>query len=315
MTTDLIWSEIPVLRRPLLLVAFEGQFDAAHAATNALSWICDHATQSSAIAEIDPEHYFDFQQVRPNVRIASDGNRVIDWPKTTVSAARTDSMRDLVVMTGVEPHLRWRSFADHVVEVARRSGCEMVVTVGAFNAMVPHTRPFGVTASAVHPELVRRLSLSRPTYEGPTGLVGVISERVERASIPAISLRVSVPHYVPGPPNPKATRALLRRLQQTTGVTTSYEDLDKEVSEWTNRVDQAVAADDESQAYVAHLERQVDSREELLPSGDDLAAELEAFLRDQRPEESPGDGPASGGPTSGEAGGESGESGEAGGTD
>jgi predicted ATP-grasp superfamily ATP-dependent carboligase len=196
-------------------------------------------------------------------------------------------MRDLVVMTGIEPHLRWGGFADHVVEVARRSGCEKVVTVGAFNAMVPHTRPFAVTASAVHPELVRRLSLSRPTYEGPTGLVGVISERVERASIPAISLRVSVPHYVPGPPNPKATRALLRRLEQTTGVATAYEDLDKEVSEWLNRVDQAVASDEESRNYVSHLERQVDSREELLPSGDDLAAELEAFLRDQRPDDNP----------------------------
>lgn len=287
--TELVWSEIPVLRRPLLLVAFEGAFDAAQAATTALKWICDHAS-SSTIAEIDPEEFFDFQQVRPHVRIAEGGDRVIDWPKTTVSAARTDSMRDLVVMTGIEPHLRWRTFADHVVEVARRSGCEMVVTVGAFNAMVPHTRPFAVTASAVHAELVRRLSLSRPTYEGPTGLVGVISERVERADIPAISLRVSVPHYVPGPPNPKATRALLRRLQQTTGVTTAYEDLDADVNDWSSRVDAAVAADDESRAYVAHLERQVDSREELLPSGDDLAAELEAFLRDQRPEDAgPGD--------------------------
>jgi proteasome assembly chaperone (PAC2) family protein len=285
-TTDLTWSEIPVLRRPLLLVAFEGVFDAAQAATSALRWVCDRAS-ASTIAEIDPERFFDFQQVRPLVRIAADGNREIDWPKTTVSAARTSSLRDLVVMTGKEPHLRWNGFAEHVVEVARRSGCEMVVTVGAFNAMVPHTRPFGVTASAVHPELVRRLNLSRPTYEGPTGLVGVISERVERSSIPAISLRVSVPHYVPGPPNPKATRALLRRLQQTTGVTTGYEDLDSEVSEWSNRVDQAVASDDESRAYVEHLERQVDSREELLPSGDDLAAELEAFLRDQRPDPPP----------------------------
>ncbi len=284
--TDLAWSEIPPLRRPLLLIAFEGAFDAAQSATSALKWICDRSN-SAAIAEIDPERYFNFQETRPLVRITSDGTRVIDWPKTTVNAARTESTRDLVVMTGIEPHLRWGGFAEHVVEVARRSGCEMVVTVGAFIAMVPHTRPFGVTASAIHPELVRRLQLSRPTYEGPTSLVGVINERVERANIPVISLRVSVPHYVPGPPNPKATRALLRRLQQTTGVATAYEDLDKDVSEWSNRVDQAVASDEESQAYVAHLERQVDSHEELLPSGDDLAAELEAFLRDQRPDEPP----------------------------
>ena len=129
---------------------------------------------------------------------------------------------------------------------------------------------------------MRRLNLTPPTYQGPTGLIGVIVEQMERANIPAISLRVEVPHYVPGAPNPKATRALLRRLQQTTGVSTGYEDLDSEVTEWLQRVDQAVAADDESREYVERLEEQADSNEELLPSGDDLAGELEAFLREQQ---------------------------------
>ncbi len=283
--TDLNWTEIPTLRRPLLLAAFEGIFDAAESATSALKWICDRS-ESSPMAEIDPEVFFNFQETRPMARLAADGTRVIDWPKTEVHAARTESSRDLVVMTGIEPHLRWNSFADHVVEVARRSGCEMVVTVGALVSMVPHTRPFSVTGSAQHPELVRRLNLSKPSYEGPTSLAGVINERLEQANIPVIALRVAVPHYVPGPPNPKATRALLRRLQHTTGVTTDYEELDQDVVEWSARVDQAVASDDESQEYVARLERQVDNDEELLPSGDDLAAELEAFLRDQRPDES-----------------------------
>lgn len=282
--SDLIWSETPILRRPLLLIAFEGIFDAAEAATSALRWIGDRS-ESSTIAEIDPETYFNFQEARPMARIAEEGHRVIDWPKTDIQVARTSSERDLVLMTGIEPHLRWNTFSDRVVEVARRSGCEMVVTVGAQIAMVPHTRPFAVTGSAVHPELVRRLNLSRPSYEGPTNVIGVINERLERSNIPAISLRVSVPHYVPGPPNPKATRALLRRLQQTTGVTTNYEELDRDVSDWSARVDQAVASDEESQSYVSRLERQVDSDEELFPSGDDLAAELEAFLRDQRPDD------------------------------
>ncbi|MCP3988886.1 MAG: PAC2 family protein [Actinomycetia bacterium] len=282
--SDLIWSESPDLRRPLLLVAFEGIFDAAESATSALRWITDRA-ESSPIAEIEPERFINFQEVRPMARIAEDGGRVIDWPKTEIRAARTASSRDLVIMTGVEPHLRWGNFSELVVEVARRTRCEMVVTVGALVAMVPHTRPFSVVGSAVHPELVRRLNLSRPSYEGPTNLIGVINERLERANVPVISLRVSVPHYVPGPPNPKATRALLRRLQLTTGVMTAYEELDREVSDWSNRVDEAVASDDESQEYVSRLERQVDSDEELLPSGDDLAAELEAFLRDQRPED------------------------------
>ncbi|MDH3681895.1 MAG: PAC2 family protein [Acidimicrobiia bacterium] len=282
--SDLIWNEIPELRRPMLLAAFEGIFDAAESATSALKWICDRAN-STPIAEIDPETFFNFQETRPMARLAPDGTRVIDWPKTEIQAARTDSTRDLVVMTGIEPHLRWNGFADYVVEVARRSGCEMVVTVGALVAMVPHTRPFAVTGSAQHPELVRRLNLSLPSYEGPTSLAGVINERLEQANVPVIALRVAVPHYVPGPPNPKATRALLRRLQHTTGVLTAYEELDQEVTDWSARVDQAVASDDESKEYVARLERQVDSDEERLPSGDDLAAELEAFLRDQRPDE------------------------------
>ncbi len=279
--TELSWTEIPDLRRPLLLVAFEGIFDAAESATSALKWIADRS-EASTIAEIDPERFFNFQETRPTVRLDPDGSRVIDWPKTTVVAARTTASRDLVLMTGIEPHLRWSRFADYVVEVARQSHCEMVVTVGALLAMVPHTRPLAVTGSAQNPELVRRLQLSEPTYEGPTGMAGVLNERLERNDVPAISLRVAVPHYVSGPPNPKATRALLRRLQHTTGVPTGYEDLDQEVTTWAARVDEAVAADDESRDYVQRLENQVDSDEELLPSGDDLAAELEAFLRDQR---------------------------------
>lgn len=286
--SDLIWNEVPELRRPMLLAAFEGIFDAAESATSALKWISDRA-ESTPMAEIDPETFFNFQETRPMARLAPDGTRVIDWPKTEIRAARTESVRDLVVMTGIEPHLRWNGFSDYVVEVARRSGCEMVVTVGAMVAMVPHTRPFAVTGSAQHPELVRRLNLSPPSYEGPTSLAGVINERLEQANVPVIALRVAVPHYVPGPPNPKATRALLRRLQHATGVTTGYEELDQDVTDWSSRVDQAVASDDESKEYVARLERQVDSDEERLPSGDDLAAELEAFLRDQRPGEDDGD--------------------------
>ena len=164
--SHLTWSEVSPLRRPLLLVAFEGVFDAAESATTALQWIVKRSA-SERLAEIDPEVYFNFQEARPLARIADDGNRVIDWPSTKVEAVRTDSARDLVVMTGVEPHLRWNSFSDHVVEVARRSGCEMVVTVGAMPAMVPHTRPFAVIGSAIHPDLARRLNLSEAVLSGP----------------------------------------------------------------------------------------------------------------------------------------------------
>jgi hypothetical protein len=299
---QITWFDLPDLRRPLLLVAFEGLFDAASAATSALEWIRER-TEAEEVAMIDPETFYNFQEARPTVRFDGDGRRVIDWPNTQVWTVRTGGARDLVLMSGVEPHLRWVSFAEHVLEVARRSECEMVVTVGAFIGMVPHTRPFSVTGSAAHPDLARRLSLSQPTYEGPTGVVGVINTRLEASDLPVISLRVEVPHYVPGAPNPKATQALLRRLEQTTGVSTGYQELDGEVSTWLSRVDEAVAADEESRDYVARLETEVDSNEETLPTGDDLAAELELFLRDQQAisdsvdaEPTPDGGPADGDP-------------------
>ncbi len=276
--TDLTWRTVPPLRRPILLMAFAGLFDAGGSATDALRWIRDHA-DSTEIAEIDSENFFNFQDHRPEVRLR-DGQREIAWPTTNVWACRTDGVRDLVVMTGVEPHLLWRTYADQIVEVARRSGAEISATIGAMVSMVPHTRPLGVTGSAANSQLADRLGLGRPTYQGPTGVVGVVNERFDHYGLPVISLRVAVPHYVSAAPSPKATRALLRRIEQTTGVETKYEDLDADVSEWLRRVDAAVADDVESQDYVGRLERQVDSNEELLPSGDDLAAELEAFLRD-----------------------------------
>lgn len=285
------WDNAPALRRPLLLMAFQGLFDAAESATESLAWIRDRC-ESTEIAEIDPETYFNFHETRPVVRFDDSGQRVIDWPSTRVWSCKTDAERDLILMTGIEPQLRWRSFADDVLEVVRRSGAEMAVTVGAMVAMVPHTRPFPIAGSAANAELARRLNLDRPSYQGPTGVVGVVHDRLDHSELPVMSIRASVPHYVPGPPNPKATRALLRRIQQTTAVPTKYEELDGAVNEWVERVDQAVSSDEESRDYVARLERQVDSNEEMLPSGDALASELEAFLRDHassQDDDKPGD--------------------------
>jgi len=260
-------------------MAFDGLFDAAESATDSLAWIRDRC-ETTELAEIDPESYFNFHSTRPMVRFDPDGKRVIEWPSTRAWACETDSVRDLILVSGFEPHLRWRSFADDILEVVRRSRAELAVTVGAMVAMVPHTRPFPITGSAANPDLARRLGLDSPSYQGPTGVVGVIHDRLDRSEVPVMSIRASVPHYVPAPPNPKATRALLRRIQQTTGVPTAYEELDGAVTEWHGRVDQAVTSDPESAEYVNRLERQVDSNEESLPSGDALASELEAFLRE-----------------------------------
>ena len=149
--------------------------------------------------------------------------------------------------------------------------------------MTPHSRPLTVTGSSTNPELAERLHLEKPSYQGPTGIVGVLHDALDRSKIPVISLRVSVPHYVPDAPNPKATRALLRRFEQVTGVTTEYEELDGPAADWQKQVDAAVASDDEITAYVTRLETAIDEDENLLPSGDDLAAEFEAFLREQGP--------------------------------
>lgn len=277
--SEVIWKDQVPLRRPVLLMAFEGLFDAAESATESLAWIRDRCT-TTQLAEIDPEIYFNFHETRPIVRFDATGTRVIDWPATRVWACQTDGPRDLILMTGVEPQLRWRSFAESVLEIVRRGGAEIAVTVGALVSMVPHSRPFPITGSAANAELARRMNLDRPSYQGPTGVVGVVHDRLDRSEVPVMSLRASVPHYVPAPPNPKATQALLRRIEQTTGVSTNYEELDSAVTEWVQRVDQAVASDRDSADYVHRLERQVDSSEETLPTGDALAAELEAFLRD-----------------------------------
>ena len=279
MTADLRWFEVAPLRRPLLLMAFEGLFDAAESATSALSWLQERS-ESELMAEVDSEEFYNFTEARPTVRFSETGDRVIDWPQTEVWACRTDGPRDLVVMKGVEPHLKWRSFGKATLEVAQRSGSEMAITIGAMVSMVPHTRPLAVTGSAADELLANRLHLSLPTYEGPTGVVGVINRELHVSGLPVISLRVAVPHYVPGPPNPKATRALLRKMQQISRVPTGYEEMDPQVTEWVNQVDSAVASDEESAEYVKSLEERVDSDVETLPSGDDLAAELEAFLRE-----------------------------------
>ncbi len=285
--SDLKWLTVPPLRRPFLLMSFEGLFDAGGAATGALAQIRERS-DTTKIAEIEAEDFFDFTQQRPMARLV-DGARVIDWPSTTVWACRTDGPRDLVVMSGIEPHLRWRGFADHIIEVARRSGAELSVTVGAMVSMVPHSRTFGVTGATADPALGDRLGLDRPSYQGPTGVVGDINERPDAVGLAVMSLRVDVPHYVPAAPNPKAVQALLRRIEQATGVPTGFESLDTEAQEWVRRVDAAVSSDEESRSYVERLERQVDSNPELLPTGDDLAAELEAFLRERPQTEEPDD--------------------------
>ena len=269
------------LDSPILVVAFRGLFDAAGSATSAVEWLAERL-DSVQVGDVDPETFFDFTQERPVVEFDDHDVRWIRWATNRVLAVRTaEGQRDLVLVSGVEPHLRWRTFTEALLEAATRSGSRMVVTLGSMSGMSPHTRPPAVTGSSTNRDLADRLGLDRPSYQGPTGVVGVLHDTLDRAGVPVISLRVSVPYYLPDSPNPKATRALLRRFEQVSGIDTAHADLDGPAAEWQSRVEQAVAGDDEVRDHVRLLESQVDQSEDLMPRGDDLAAELEAFLREQ----------------------------------
>ena len=265
-----------------MLVAFEGLFDAGDSATSALRWLADRY-DADLLASIDPEEFFDFQETRPEVAVGPGGKREIWWPANEILMAHTDSAHDLLLLAGVEPRLQWRSFAESILEVVVDTSTEMVITVGSNVGMVPHSRSAPVQGSATDPKLAARLGLSKPTYEGPTGIVGVMHDTLDRADVPVISIRASVPHYVSGPTNPKGQQALLRRLKGILGLETWPERLDSTVGEWDERIDAAIATDDEVLEYVKRLELDADmrARDEAI-SGDDLAAEIEKFLRGQQ---------------------------------
>ncbi len=281
-----VWRDFSSLTRPILIMAFEGWFDAAEAATGAVRWLASHY-EADDIAGIDPEPYFDFTARRPEVKLV-DGERIIEWPANDCAVARLpEHGHDLVLLPGIEPHLRWQNFSQDLVEVIRTTGSELVITLGSTADAVPHSRPPQVKGSSTTAALASSLGLDRPSYQGPTGLIGVLHDRLDREHVPVISLRVAVPHYVANSPNPKATLALLRHLEHVTGVPTSHSGLARVVEAWEKQVDVAVAADDEVGAYVRRLEDQADRRiDQALPSGEDLAAEFEKFLREQRPDDS-----------------------------
>lgn len=280
--SEVIWEESPSLNRPIMVAAFEGWFDAGECATGAIAWLKRHH-DARRVARIDAEEFFDFQETRPNVELDDAGERVIRWPENDCFVVESVGEHDLVLLSGIEPRMRWRAFCDSVVELARDTHCEMVVTLGALVAGIPHTRPSAVTGSAASADLARRLGLDRPTYQGPTGIVGALHDALDTADVPVISLRVGVPHYVAGPPNPKGTRALLQRFEQVTGTGTGYTELDSSVVEWEQRVSEAVSEDPEVVNYVRQLEEEADrAAEQDLPSGDDLAEQFQQFLREQR---------------------------------
>jgi proteasome assembly chaperone (PAC2) family protein len=279
----LIWEgDPPDLRSPTLVAAFLGWNDAASAATTALEAVAV-SLDSEVVARIDPEEFFDFQDTRPTVRLTAGQTRRIEWPANTLIAAPAPTAeRDLVVLSGTEPSLRWRGFSDLVVGAAERLGVEMVITLGALIADVPHTRPVPITGLATDRDLVERLGLSRSKYEGPTGIVGVIHDACRKRGLTSASLWAAVPHYVAAVPNPKAALALLRRLEGMTGVAIEASELEEAAERFDEQIDRAVAANPEIEELVQRLEQEQAESVDLsddVPSGEALASEFQRFLR------------------------------------
>jgi proteasome assembly chaperone (PAC2) family protein len=273
----------PELTRPVLIAAFRGWNDGAQAASLAAGYLAK-TWGAERFAQVDPEEFFDFQATRPHVSLEGGMTRRIDWPETAFYHARPDGLdRDVVLLLGIEPNLRWRTFTELLVGLVRELGVEMMITLGALLADVPHTRPSPVTGSASDPDLVRQLGLSESRYEGPTGIVGVLHDACRGAEIPSASLWVAVPHYVSLTPSPRAAVALCERLGGLIGVDIAVEELEEAARSYEEQVSEAVASDEETAAYVEELEQRVDSLEQTpdLPSGDALAAELTRFLRER----------------------------------
>lgn len=279
----LLWDDRPALTRPVLLGAFEGWNDAGEAASGAVDWL-RHRWDAQRFARIDPDEYFDFQAVRPQVVLVDGVTRELRWPANECFAAHVGpGRRDAVLLAGVEPSYRWREFCADVVTVVEQTGCEMVVTLGALLADVPHTRPLRITGTAADEVLAKRLGLERSRYEGPTGIVGALHDTCRRRGLPSVSLWAPVPHYVANPPNPVATLALLEAVGRLLDAPTDTKELRGAAEAWRTRVDEAVADDDETAEYVSELERRYDDdvTDSDLPSGDELAAQIEQFLRDE----------------------------------
>ncbi len=283
----------PELRRPVLIAAFRGWNDGGQGATLAGGFLA-RLWDAEQFGEIDPDDFYDFQAVRPQVTLEDGLTRKLEWPENGFYHAPIPGLdRDAVILLGVEPNLRWRAFSELVVGLADDLGVELVVTLGALLADVPHTRPAPVTAAASDPALMEEHGLEPSRYEGPTGIVGVLLDRCRAEGIPSLSLWAAVPHYVSLAPSPRAALSLCRRLGELLGAEVDLDELERASTEYTEQVSEAVSADAETAAYVEELERRVDLLEaaEDLPSGDSLAAELTRFLRER---EANGDEPADG---------------------
>jgi proteasome assembly chaperone (PAC2) family protein len=270
---------LPDLERPVMVAAFEGWNDAGDAASGAVRHL-ESVWQAVPVAALEPEDYYDFQVNRPEVTLQADGTRRIVWPTTRLSVARIPlATRDVVLVHGIEPSIRWRSYVEELLGAVRDLGVDLVVTLGALLADTPHSRPVPVSGTSSDAELAARLGYEPSTYEGPTGIVGVLQDACSTAGIASVSLWAAVPHYVSSPPCPKATLALLGQIEDLLDVPVPVGDLPEEARAWQDGVDELAAEDEEVASYVRQLEEARDTAALPEASGEAIAREFERFLR------------------------------------
>ena len=286
--------KIPALRSPVMLIAFSGWNDAADAATGATSHILGawtdgiHAVDEQTgvvpelIAEVDPEDFYDFQVNRPMVNMDDSHLRTLTWPGTQVFGLQMPELDfDFVIVRGVEPSMKWKTFTQDLIDLAEDLDISMIVTLGSMLADAPHSRPITVTCSGAHPEIANRLGVEVSKYEGPTGILGVIADACLRRGLDAVSLWAAIPHYASNSPSPKATLALVNALEDLLEITLPQGELPTQSLEWESEVDELAREDSDVADYVKALEESKDSAWLSDVSGDEIARELERFLRRQ----------------------------------
>jgi proteasome assembly chaperone (PAC2) family protein len=279
MSTSREPRDLPALRRPVMIAAFEGWNDAGDAATSCVEHL-ERVWEAREVASVDPDDYYDFQVNRPTVSFIDGRTRSITWPTTRFSVCSPPGAdRDVVLLRGLEPNMRWRGFCAELLEIGAALGVELVVTLGALLADSPHTRPVPVSGTANDPETIESLGLERSRYEGPTGIVGVFQDAVTTAGLPAVSFWAAVPHYVAQPPCPKASVALLRRVEDLLDMPIPLGDLPEQAREWERHVDELAAEDSDVAEYIASLEQREPEVDLPEASGEAIANEFERYLR------------------------------------
>jgi proteasome assembly chaperone (PAC2) family protein len=280
--------KIPVLRSPVMVIAFSGWNDAGEAASGAASHLLGCWTDPAfdvvpeLIAEVDPEEFYDFQVNRPTVYVDDSSIRNLTWPGTQVFALATPTLsHDFIVVRGVEPSMKWKTFSSDLLDLADDCEVDLVITLGSMLADTPHTRPITVSGSGAHPDIATRLGVEISKYEGPTGILGVIQDSCIRRGIDAISLWAAIPHYASNSPSPKASLALVNALEDFLEVSIPQGDLPDEAVEWEAEVTELAKEDSDVSEYVKALEESKDAVDLPEATGESIARELERFLRRQ----------------------------------